>query len=70
MATRATKATTIPGTTVTVAFGVLFLVALIVMLAFGALHHDVSPKVPAVGYWVTFLVLWALRVVISLLRRR
>lgn len=45
----------------------VFFVAWIVMLVLGALHLDVTEKVPHPGYWLTLLVLWALRLVAALL---
>lgn len=39
------------------------LAALPVMLALGAVHSDVTTRVPALGYWTTMVILWGLGVI-------
>jgi len=41
-----------------------------IMLALGVLSNDVSPVVPALGYWATWSLLWALRALVSAFRRK
>lgn len=41
-----------------------------VMLGLGVLHNDVSPHVPALGFWACFLLLWSLPTMLGLLRGR
>jgi hypothetical protein len=35
------------------------------MLLFGAVHHDVDARVPALGFWQAFLVCWLLGTLLS-----
>lgn len=37
----------------------------VVMLALGTFHHDVSPLVPALGYWHTLIGVYAIRCLTS-----
>lgn len=67
MATRRTRMTTRRSVSVNLT---PFASSWIVMLALGALHHEVSAKVPAVSYWLTFLVIIALHIVVAIFRRR
>lgn len=41
----------------------------ILMLVLGALHHDVSSSVPALGYWISVLLALAVSIVGGLVRR-
>lgn len=40
----------------------------LLMLLIGALHNDVVPALPSLGYWQTFLVTLALGVVGAIIR--
>jgi len=42
--------------------------SIFVMLALGALHSDVSHRIPALGFWETFAITAALACVVSLVR--
>jgi len=51
-----------------VVVGFTFLQAYGVMLALGVLRHDVNPATPALGFWATWTVLWAVKACIAILR--
>lgn len=47
---------------------VYFWIAWWAMLGLGAIHHDVSTRVPALGFWGTYVVLLGARAVCSVFR--
>ena len=47
---------------------VAMMVGLPIMLALGSLHNDVSPTIPALGYWATVIVMWGFGIIASYLR--
>lgn len=39
-----------------------------IMLALGAAHHEISSKIPALGFWPTLIIGWGVGSVAGLLR--
>jgi hypothetical protein len=52
-----------------VVVGFTFLQAYGVMLALGVLRHDVNPATPALGFWATWTVLWAVKAILAILAK-
>jgi hypothetical protein len=66
---------TTPGEALAILLGVLFALLMIfafqgwvVMLVMGALHAEVSASIPAISYWASLLVVFALGLVGSFFR--
>lgn len=50
-------------------FGGIFTGPWLLMLALGALHHDVDARVPALGYWTVFLIVLGVSCVFGIIKR-
>ena len=68
MSRRVPAAAVIGGALVTFLIHVAIVVAIggwLLMLLLGVLHHEVSPQVPALGYWVSCALSLLLRLVLG-----